>query len=138
MLFPSPDEKAEERAMTVPAFNTVAWFQVGTDAPEEARRFYGDMFGWTFTSDPNSEGYDLVSYPGADMPSGGIAHVPDASANHAIFYVLVQDVDAACAEAEKHGGKVAGPATTTGNGLKFAHLADPSGNQFAVFTPPAP
>lgn len=121
--------------MTVPAFNTVTWFQVGTDAPEEARRFYGDMFGWRIEADPNSEGYDLVKYSGADMPSGGIAHVPDASANHAIFYVLVQDVDAVCVEAEKCGGKVAMPTTTTGNGLKFAHLKDPSGNEFAVFTP---
>ncbi|NDU76681.1 VOC family protein [Actinomadura sp. DSM 109109] len=123
--------------MSVPAFNTVAWFQVGSDAPEEARRFYGDMFGWKFTLDPDDDGYDLINYPGADMPSGGIAHMPDASGNHAIFYVLVRDVDAACAEAEKHGGKVATPATSTRNGLRFAHLADPSGNEFAVFTPPA-
>ncbi|CNE30585.1 Predicted enzyme related to lactoylglutathione lyase [Mycobacterium tuberculosis] len=124
--------------MSVPAFNTVTWFQVGTDAPEEARRFYGDMFGWKFALDPDADGYDLVRYPGSDMPSGGIAHVPDASGNHAIFYVLVQDVDASCVEAEKCGGRGATPATTTGNGLKFAHLEDPSGNRFAVFTPPAP
>lgn len=83
--------------MSVPAFNTVAWFQVGTDAPEAARRFYGDMFGWQFTLDPDDDGYDLIRYPGSDIPSGGIAHMPDASGNHAIFYVLVQDVDAACA-----------------------------------------
>jgi predicted enzyme related to lactoylglutathione lyase len=37
----------------------------------------------------------------------------------------------------KHGGKVAMPALTTSNGLKFAYLQDPSGNTFGVFTPPA-
>ncbi|GAA0271487.1 VOC family protein [Actinomadura nitritigenes] len=123
--------------MSVPAYNTVAWFQIGTDAPEEARRFYGDMFGWRFTSDPQSDGYDLISYEGAEHPSGGVARVPDASQNHAVFFVLVEDVDAACAEAEKCGGKVAVPGTTTPDGLRFAHLQDPSGNRFAVFTPPA-
>jgi predicted enzyme related to lactoylglutathione lyase len=124
--------------MSIPAFNTVAWFQIGTDAPEEARRFYGDMFGWRFTSDPQSDGYDLVSYEGAEEPAGGVARVSDASQNHAVFFVLVEDVDAACAQAEKAGGGVAVPTTTTADGLRFAHLQDPSGNRFAVFTPPAP
>ncbi|WP_433462962.1 VOC family protein [Spirillospora sp. CA-128828] len=124
--------------MSVPAFNTVTWFQVGTDAPEEARRFYGDMFGWKFAEDPDTDGYDLVSYPGADMPSGGISHQPDASGNHAMFLVMVEDVDATCAQTEKSGGKIALPAVTTGNGLKFAYVEDPAGNRFGVFTPPAP
>lgn len=121
--------------MTVPAFNTVAWFQVGTDAPQEARRFYGDLFGWRF--DDDGDGYDLISYSGSDVPVGGVSHEPDASGNHAIFYVLVRDVDSSCVEAEKCGGRVAVPTTMTGSGLTFAHLEDPSGNRFAVFTPPA-
>ncbi|TDC55519.1 VOC family protein [Actinomadura sp. KC345] len=121
--------------MTVPAFNTVAWFQVGTDAPEEARRFYGDLFGWRFDAD--GDGYDLVSYPGSDVPAGGVSHEPDASGNHAMFMVLVGDVDAVCAETEKGGGKVAMPTVTTGNGLTFAYLDDPAGNRFGVFKPPA-
>jgi catechol 2,3-dioxygenase-like lactoylglutathione lyase family enzyme len=59
--------------MNAPAYNTVAWFQVGTTDAEQAKRFYGDLFGWRYTLDPNSEGkYHLVSYPGAGTPSGGI------------------------------------------------------------------
>ncbi|MFA1545727.1 VOC family protein [Actinomadura chokoriensis] len=123
--------------MSVPAFNTVTWFQVGTDAPEEARRFYGDMFGWQFEDDPDADGYDLVNYPGADMPSGGISHERDASGNHAMFFVLVEDVEATCEQTVKHGGKVAMPALTTDAGLVFAYLQDPSGNAFGVFTPAA-
>ncbi|TYK46219.1 VOC family protein [Actinomadura decatromicini] len=123
--------------MSVPAFNTVTWFQVGTDAPDEARRFYGDMFGWQFAQDEGEDGYDLITYPGAERPSGGIAHSADASENHAIFLVMVEDVDATCARTEKNGGKVAVPATTTPNGLRFAYLDDPSGNRFGVFKPAA-
>ncbi|WP_262403265.1 VOC family protein [Actinomadura sp. CNU-125] len=129
--------------MTIPAFNTVAWFQIGTTAPEEARRFYGDLFGWRFDADagstvPGTEGYDLVGYPGADVPSGGLAHERDASGAHAMFLVLVEDVDAACAQAEKSGGKVAASTMATAKGLRFAYLEDPSGNRFGVFTPPVP
>ncbi|TYB38378.1 VOC family protein [Actinomadura chibensis] len=121
--------------MSVPAFNTVTWFQVGTDAPEEARRFYGDMFGWQFTLDPDEDGYDLITYPGGERPSGGIAHSADPSENHAMFLVMVEDVDATCARTEKNGGKVAVPAVTTVSGLRFAYLEDPSGNRFGVFKP---
>ena len=79
--------------MNAPAYNTVAWFQVGTTDAEQARGFYGDLFGWRYTLDPNSEGkYHLVSYPGADTPSGGIFDTGGEFPNHAIFMVVVQDV----------------------------------------------
>ena len=123
--------------MTAPAFNTIAWFQVGTDQPDDAKRFYGGLFDWAFDADPNGGGnYDMVRYAGADAPAGGIAHLEDASGNHAIFMVLVEDVAAAVARAEELGGKVTVAATTTPDGLVFAHLLDSSGNHFGVFTPP--
>ncbi|QFG26893.1 VOC family protein [Actinomadura sp. WMMB 499] len=127
----------------MPAFNTVAWFQVGTDAPEEARRFYGDMFGWRFEADdtstvPGTEGYDLIRYAGADAPSGGLAHEREAAGGHAMFLVLVEDVDEVCSRTVKCGGKVAASTMATANGLRFAYLEDPAGNRFGVFTPPAP
>ncbi|GAA1854473.1 VOC family protein [Actinomadura bangladeshensis] len=120
--------------MSIPAYNTVAWFQIGADAPEEARRFYGDMFGWRFAGDPGDEGYELITYPDAAAPSGGLA---GRGGPHAVFFVLVEDVDAACAEAERHGGEIAVPPKTAASGLRFAHLQDPSGNRFGVFKTPS-
>src|SRR5690606_27121961 len=102
--------------------------------PEEARRFYGDLFGWNFEA---GNAYDLVRYPGDPAPAGGISHEPDASRNHAIFMVLVEDVEAACEKASASGGKVTQPAVTTPGGLTFAYLEDPSGNTFGVFKPAA-
>ncbi|HEX2312752.1 MAG TPA: VOC family protein [Thermomonospora sp.] len=123
---------------TAPAYNTVAWFQVGTDDPDAARRFYGRLFGWSFTADPAGEGrYDLITYPGADGPSGGVAHTDGPEGNHGVFYVLVEDVAAVCAETELAGGKVLVPPVTM-DGLVFADLLDPAGNRFGVFTPPTP
>ncbi|MFG2003092.1 VOC family protein [Spirillospora sp. NPDC048911] len=129
--------------MTVPMFNTVAWFQVGAAAPEDARRFYGELFGWRFQHDPAEDGYDLISYPGADRPSGGLAH-PGTEAfvegkdDQALFLVLVEDVAAMCERTERLGGKVELPVTATGSGLKYAYVVDPAGNRFGLFTPPLP
>ncbi|MEV0250446.1 VOC family protein [Nocardia sp. NPDC050712] len=121
--------------MTTPALNTVSWFQIGSDRPEQTNRFYGELFGWNFTADPDLDGYDLIRYAVGADPVGGLAHSPDASANHAIFLVLVQDVAATVAATESLGGKVIQPATTAPDGLVFAYLLDTSGNRFGVFTP---
>ncbi|GAA2414246.1 VOC family protein [Actinomadura vinacea] len=123
--------------MQAPAYDTVSWFQIGTDDSEGAQRFYGGLFGWKFTLDPDSDGYDLIKFAGAEAPSGGIAHTGGGAENHAMFLVVVEDVAAACAAAEKLGGKVTLAPTTAGSGLVFAYLNDPAGNQFGVFTPPA-
>ncbi|MVU83561.1 VOC family protein [Nocardia sp. ET3-3] len=123
--------------MSTPPFNTVAWFQVGSDEPERVKEFYGSLFGWNFAADPDEDGtYDLVTYPGSDMPAGGIAHTDDPSGNHAIFYVLVADVPAVLAAAEQAGGKVDQQPVTAKNGLVFAKILDTSGNAFGVFSPP--
>ncbi|GAA2584899.1 VOC family protein [Actinomadura fulvescens] len=129
--------------MTVPTFNTVAWFQMGADAPEDARRFYGDLFGWRFQIDPDEDGYDLISYPGADGPSGGLAYggsaaYADGVDDQALFLVLVEDVAAMCERTERLGGKVERPVTATGSGLRYAYVVDPAGNRFGLFTPPLP
>jgi uncharacterized protein len=123
--------------MTAPVPGTVAWVQVGTDDPDGAKRFYGELFGWTFAPDPSGGGkYHLITYPGAERPGGGILDTDGESPNHAIFLVVVSDVAAAAADAERFGGKVLVPPTTTPTGLVFADLQDPSGNHFGVYTPP--
>ncbi|MBF6170901.1 VOC family protein [Nocardia blacklockiae] len=119
-----------------PAFDTVAWFQVGTADPAAAQRFYGELFGWTFRTDPGSgEGYDLVSYADSRIPSGGIAHLDESDTPHAVFCVVVRDVAATTTRALDLGAKVLVPAVTTPDGLTFAHLLDADGNRFMVFTP---
>jgi uncharacterized protein len=116
--------------------NTVAWFQIGTEDPAAAREFYGGLFGWNFAADPNSEGYDIVSYGGTGQPAGGVMRTAGGAENHATFLVLVEDVAATCARTEQLGGKVLNQPVTTPDGLVFADLLDRSGNRFGVFTPP--
>ena len=69
---------------------------------------------------------------------GGIAGTGRPLPGHAVFYILVADVEATCADAEQLGGSVVGKYLDPGPGAPtFAYLRDPSGNQFGVFTPPA-
>ena len=121
------------------AHGTVNWFQIDTDDPTGAERFYGDLFDWTFAADPNSgAAYRLVTPAGGGRGrQGGISATGGESPNRAAFFVVVSDVAAAAEQAERLGGKVATPPQTTPNGLTFAHLLDPAGNHFGVYSPPA-
>jgi predicted enzyme related to lactoylglutathione lyase len=117
--------------------NGIGWFEIGTDDPAAAERFYGDVFGWTFADDPDSNmPYRIVTTPADGSIQGGVFGTGGALPSYAIFYVLVQDVARACRRAEAAGGKVLVPAASNDAGLTFAHLADPAGNHFGVFTPP--
>jgi predicted enzyme related to lactoylglutathione lyase len=111
----------------------IGWFQIGTDDPAAARDFYGTVFGWTFAG---NEPYQTVSTPAAGSIQGGLFATGGQSPNHAVFSIIVRDVAASCVSAEAAGGKVLVPAQTTPDGLVFAHLLDPAGNHFQIFTPP--
>jgi len=116
----------------------IGWFEIGTDNPEAVERFYGTVFGWTFAED-NGETipYHIVTPPAPDSVKGGIFPTGGKLPNYAVFCVVVQDVAATCVSAEAAGGKVLVPATQGGDGLWFAHLLDPSGNHFGIYSPPA-
>ena len=128
--------------MTSPAPGTLAWFEVATGDPDGAQKFYGDLFDWSFAADPasaaNGMDYRNITAPGADAPMGGIANSGGQMPDHAVFYILVADVEATCADAEQLGGSVVSKHLDPGPGAPtFAYLRDPAGNLFGVFTPPA-
>ncbi|MFI6321946.1 VOC family protein [Nonomuraea sp. NPDC050556] len=115
--------------------NTVTWFEVATDDPEGAERFYGSLFGWTYQRDPNAPvDYRMITYAGGSQPAGGLFNTKGDLPGHAIFCVQVASVEAACAQAEELGGKVLHKSVGDGSGTDFAYLHDTSGNMFGVFT----
>ena len=119
----------------MPGFNGIGWFEIGTDDPAAAKRFYGDVLGWTFAGDGDSSTYQMVTTGDADGLHGGLFATEGKMPGYAIFTVLVEDVDAICRKTEQAGGKIQRPKQVTPDGLAFAYLLDPSGNQFGVFTP---
>lgn len=119
--------------------NTVRWFEVATADADGAQEFYGGLFGWTFSSDPDSvdEGMDyrLITYAGQQQPSGGLFATGGKSPDHAVFTVAVPNVADTCAVAEKLGGTVEFSQTEPTAGPAFAYVKDRSGNLFGIFTP---
>ena len=119
--------------MKAQRYNSVEWFEVATDKPDEAKRFYGELFGWAYGG---SGRYSEVTTPGSGGVTGGIFDSAGEFPSYAIFYVTVEDVAATLAKAETLGAKVMVPPTTAADGLVFAQLRDSTGNHFGVFSPP--
>jgi predicted enzyme related to lactoylglutathione lyase len=112
---------------------------IGTD-PAALREFYGELFGWEFdtggiVSDAVSipDDYGFVTPPaGAAAAAGGIGGGPEF-APHVLFYVGVDDVEAALRKAERLGGtRVLGPAQPPGRPLVVGQFTDPEGNLIGV------
>jgi uncharacterized protein len=110
---------------------------IGTD-PAKLRRYYGELFGWTFETGDASSGE--VSEPGSygfvdGATTGGINGGVGGGRDHGakvLFYVGVPDVEAALQEAERLGGtRTLGPEGTPGQ-LVVGQFTDPEGNPIGV------
>ncbi|MFD3843585.1 VOC family protein [Streptomyces sp. NPDC058642] len=100
--------------MTVPPFCSVAWFEFGTDQPEEA-----------------------VMTPEAPQPTGGVWESLGTSPNYAAFYVHVQDVAETVERGQGLGTKVLMEPVSDSAGFTFARLRDTTGDHFGVLSAPA-
>ncbi|MFJ1542691.1 VOC family protein [Micromonospora chalcea] len=114
----------------------VNWFEIGSDRPDEAQRFYADLFGWSFEEPTDPARSYRQTAAGGERGIAGAIRGTDTG-NYAIFYAEVADVAETCRRAEATGGSVVTAPVTTPIGLVRALLRDPSGNLLGVFTPPA-
>ena len=110
----------------------VNYFEIGSPDPGAARSFYGSLFNWAF-GEPSPASYRMVN-----GDKGGLWDTTTLGGDSwAIFYVQVDDVKAAIAQAESLGASVAIPFVDNG-AIEFAHLIDPQGNRFGVWRPKQP
>jgi predicted enzyme related to lactoylglutathione lyase len=122
----------------MPGFNGIGWFEIGTDDPAGAEKFYGDVFGWTVGHDDgDGPGFQMITAgDGPGLHAGGLVDTGGAPPGYAVFGVLVADVAETCRRVQAAGGSVQRAPQVTPGGIAFAHLLDPAGNQFEVFTMP--
>jgi predicted enzyme related to lactoylglutathione lyase len=113
----------------------VVHFEIGGRDAVALRSFYQDLFGWSINAD-NPMNYGVVP-PVEGGIGGGVAQ---ATEPFTMFYIQVDDPQAALDEAVRLGGKVAHPVDSVPGTATWASFFDPEGNVIglvAAETPPA-
>jgi predicted enzyme related to lactoylglutathione lyase len=120
-------------------------FEIQADDLERAKRFYADVFGWTYddwsavtgspywgvhTGDAAEPGIDggLMPRP-ASVPGDG------AATNAGILTMGVDDFDAAAATIEAAGGRLAQGKTALPGMAWQGYYLDTEGNRFGIHQP---
>ena len=101
--------------------------------PEQAKSFYGDVFGWTFQDVPLGDGTYTLYMTGEGGIGGGIWNPPDGMPRQVINYVNVEDLEPIRQKAVKAGGTVVLPEQEIPGIGWFSLIADPDGNVFGAW-----
>jgi len=120
--------------VTTPEMGTPVWMDLMTPDLEKARAFYGPLLGWSFViGSKESHYYTLCQVNG--LNAAGMGQLPPGmSAPPAwTLYFGVEDIHAAAALVQKHGGHVGmGPIDVFDQG-RLAICADPTGAHFGLW-----
>jgi predicted enzyme related to lactoylglutathione lyase len=121
------------------------WYELITPDTSGAKRFYGDILGWTAQDLPSpgggAEPYTLLGYEGftvAGMMNLGEPMKAQGMPPNWTAYICVDDCDAAAAKVKTLGGAVRSPPMDIPGIGRFAVVADPAGAVFAIMTPVPP
>ncbi|MGY1624321.1 VOC family protein [Geodermatophilus sp. SYSU D00965] len=109
------------------------WIDTEQPDPAAAARFYGGLFGWTFTDavPAGAPGTYLI----ATLGGRDVAAIDPAPAGTAAWntYVAVDDADAAAAAVVRLGGTVTAGPEDAGPGGRTATCTDPAGAGFRLW-----
>ncbi|MBO0791149.1 MAG: VOC family protein, partial [Ktedonobacteraceae bacterium] len=100
--------------------------------PRAAGTFYSDVFGWKIET---NETYNYVTFQGEGGFRGGFAG-PEEEAykpDRLLVYLATDDIDAALASVEAHGGKTVLAKREIPQVGWWAVFADPNGNHLGLF-----
>ena len=127
---------ASSGTATAPSTSTVGtfgWYELHTRDRTRAADFYGQLIGWTTSSQGPYTG--LLTSSGAyaggmmDMPQGVPSEVPA----HWVVYLRVADVDAAAARVAGLGGQLIVPPHDVPNVGRMCTIADSTGATLQLF-----
>ena len=111
------------------------WNELLTPDLEAAKKFYGELFGWTFDSMPMPEG-EYTFLKNGDQPGGGMMQIQKEWGEvppHWMSYVAVDDVVASVEKAKSLGGTILQDAKQVGEMGTFAIVQDPTGAVLAFW-----
>lgn len=106
----------------------VMWFEVlGRDSGSLCR-FYGTLFGWSFSGDQSA--YGVVTDPERGIP-GGIGQTYPGTRDWVTFYVETPDVTSSLGDAQRLGGRIVMPRTVL-PGATIGIFEDPEGHAIGL------
>ena len=103
-------------------------FELGVPDARCARSFYGELFGWSFTTTQGENGW--IETPG--VPGGLHGDDPETGIE---LYFRVPDLDAALQRIRELGGEADEPMPATEAG-RYARCRDDQGIRFGLHQPP--
>lgn len=120
----------------------VVWHDLLTTTPEESRRFYGELFGWTFEKPGvalgfgSADSYMLIRHNGRLIGGMFDARDVEAEGNVSQWVTIIStgDVDAAVERARSRSAEIVTPPTALASRGRLAVLRDPQGALFALLT----
>jgi len=105
------------------------WYDLVTEDVAAAKRFYGELFGWEFRSDPDNRLFTVITLN--DVPIGGIVFEDetgwDLTAARWFSSVSVDDVDEAVDAARDRAATIDVPPSDLPDRGRYSVLHDPQG-----------
>ncbi len=107
------------------------YVEFGSTDLSVTKQFFEQAFGWSFVD----YGPDYSAFSGQGLDGGFFkAELASSTSNGAALLVFYSaDIHATLDKVEKHGGRVLCPIFEFPGGCRF-HFAEPSGNEFAVWS----
>ena len=119
-----------------PKPGTLSWWELQVPDPEQAKRFYGAVLGWTFQS--FGDGYDVINTSDGTMIGGLDSQTAkgESPAGRGVrVYVQVEDLEAALDRVTANGGEIRNPRQLISEEYGWsANFADPSGLTIGLMT----
>jgi hypothetical protein len=130
---PEGQEKEQSDVFSPTAEQRIGWNELMTSDPVAARRFYGDLFGWT--SDefmPMGESGEYRFFEHRDTTIGAVCTVMPGASSRWRYYIRVPSISTAIEAVKAGGGEVVtGPHEVPG-GDHIIIGNDPQGAEFAL------
>jgi hypothetical protein len=115
------------------------WNELATRDPEDAKKFYGALLGWTFEAMPASGGKTYWIAKQGGEPAAGLFDISGDQFEDVpeswVGYIAVDNVDARVAKATAAGAKLMKPAFDVPGVGRIAILLDPGEAAIALITP---
>lgn len=120
-------------ASTAPVITKMNWWEIPVPDLDDAKRFYGHVFGWTFQ--PFGENYFAAFGPDGEM-LGGIFQAPEDQLGNGVRITFsTDDLEAALERVTAAGGTVITPRSEIAPDMGWwAAFTDPAGRWLGFST----